>query len=620
MKNKNAALVLTGILLALLVLCPVAMVFFRAVMVNGRFDLSSAFLTIFRAENLRTIGNSLWLGLWVVIVSTSIAFPLAYLLSRTDLSRHHWLDVVLLIPFMTPPYICSMGWILFMQQRGLLQQTLPFASFLTPAFFSFGGIVFVMALNIFPFMYNILKNAMLNINSNLEEAGAVFGGGFLYRMRRIFVPLLSGNYVIGALLVFVKTLSEYGTPATLGKRIGYEVFTTQIHVSATTAPVDFGKAAALSSVLVSVCLIMWYLQNRVTDKASYNVVSGKGSRLAVRRLSPVGRCLAWGYILVVLLLSIGIPYFSVAITSLIKLRGYGLRAGNFTFANYVSLFTENPKGRNALWTSLTLACSSATIAAMLGTAFAIVAHKSRNRFGKVLESVSLLPEMVPNIVLVIGLMLFWNGIYRIVPLYNTLGMMILTYVVMFIPFTVQYVTSSLSQINDGLMQAGRVFGASPFYIFRKVTLPLVFNGILTGWIMTFIISFRELVASSLIAPPGVLTVSMFILREFEQGSVSVGMCMAMLCVLFTTFVLLVMNRFTGRSKTKPVSRARGRAAEDTATENRSEPGASERTGLRSKAGTPADAIVPDKARRLVGAGKPAGGGTSIETGTADVRG
>lgn len=548
MKNKNVALVLTGALLALLVLCPVVMVFVRAVIVDGRFDISSAIATIFRNENLHTIGNSLWLGFWVVIVSTFIVFPLAFLQSRTDLARHHWLDIVLLIPFMTPPYICSMGWILFMQQRGLLQQMFPYAKPLTSLFFSFGGIVFVMALNIFPFMYNILKNAMVNINSNVEEAGAVFGGRFFYRMRKIFLPLLSGNYVIGALLVFVKTLSEYGTPATLGRRIGYEVFTTQIHVSATTAPVDFGKAASLSTVLITICLFMWYLQNWVTNRNSYNIVGGKGSRLTLRHLSPFGRFFAWGYIVLVLLFSIGVPYFSVAVTSLIKLRGYGLQAGNFTFANYVMLFTENPKGRSALVTSATLAICAATIAAVLGTVCAIVSFKSKKHLGKVVESVSLLPEMVPNIVLVIGLMLFWNGIYRLVPLYNTLGMMIVTYVVMFIPFTVQYVTSCLTQINDSLTQAGRVFGGSSFYIFRKVTFPLVFNGIATGWIMTFIISFRELVASSLIAPPGVLTVSTFILREFEQGSVSVGMCMAMLCVLLTTSVLLVLNRCTARSK------------------------------------------------------------------------
>lgn len=153
----------------------------------------------------------------------------------------------------------------------------------------------------------------------------------------------------------------------------------------------------------------------------------------------------------------------------------------------------------------------------------------------------LLPEMLPGIVLVIGIMLFWNQIYDLLPLYNTMGIMVLAYVVLFLPYTVQYVTSSFTQISDSLMAAGQVFGGSPAYILRRITLPLIRQGIATGWMMTFIIAFRELVTASLIAPPNTLVVSTFIVREFEQGSVSVGMAMAVLCVLFSTTALLILN-------------------------------------------------------------------------------
>ncbi len=110
---------------------------------------------------------------------------------------------------------------------------------------------------------------------------------------KVFLPLLSGNYAIGALLVFVKTLSEYGTPATLGKRIGFEVFTTEIHRHATVAPIDFGGSAALSSVLVGICLCMWFLQNYITTRKSYNLVSGKGSRRVEQKLSHSATAAAW---------------------------------------------------------------------------------------------------------------------------------------------------------------------------------------------------------------------------------------------------------------------------------------------------------------------------------------
>lgn len=131
----------------------------------------------------------------------------------------------------------------------------------------------------------------------------------------------------------------------------------------------------------------------------------------------------------------------------------------------------------------------------------IAVRKSRSKLGKVVEVVGLLPEMLTGIVLVIGIMLFWNRIYNVIPLYNTLGIMILAYVVLFLPYTIQYVTSSFTQISGSLEAAARVFGESPGYIFRHVTLPLIMKGVFAGWTMTFMIAFRELVTASLIAPP-----------------------------------------------------------------------------------------------------------------------
>ncbi len=548
--KKHAPIILLTAVLFFLIVCPLMMIFARAVIVDGRLNLYQAWRTVCESENAVMIGNSLLLGFLVVLVSTGIAAPLAYLFSRTRFARYRFFDIIFMIPFMTPPYIASMGWILFMQKRGLLQQLIPGTAGCEEVFFSLGGLVLVMSFHVFPFMLTMLKNAMLNIPSSLEEAGSVFGAGFGRRMRKIFLPLLSGNYAIGALLVFVKTIAEYGTPATLGKRIGFYVFTTEIHRYATVAPIDFGKSATLAAVLVGICLCLWMLQNYITVRKSYNLVSGKGSRFAEVKLSVPARVVSWIYILLVLLLSVGVPYFSVISTSLIKLRGYGFTKGNFTLQHYIDLFTENTKGIQALGNSLFLAVCSATICAILGAGIVLAVRNAKAKMRKAVEIMGLLPEMLPGIVLVIGIMLFWNQIYRVIPLYNTIGIMVLAYVVLFLPYTVQYVTSSFTQISGSLMAAGQVFGGNPFYIFRRITLPLVIKGVAAGWMMTFIIAFRELVTASLIAPPNTLVVSTYIMREFEQGSVSVGMAMAVLCVGFTTTTLLVLNRAIDGKKKK----------------------------------------------------------------------
>lgn len=531
-----------ALLLLFLIVCPLLTLFVKAVIIDDCLDFSYAEAVLLAPGNLQMIGNSLLLGLLVVIVSTILAFPLAYLLGRTEFGRYKILDILFLIPFMTPPYIASMGWILFMQKRGLFSQLFPaFPNGITP-FFTLAGLVLVMSLHVFPFMVTILRNAITHIPASMEESAAVLGAGFWERLRKIILPLLAGNYAIGALLIFVKTLSEYGTPYTLGRRIGFDVFTTDIHRYAAVAPISFGKAAVLASVLVTICLVLWMVQNAITHRASYRLISGKGSRPSLLPLRGAARAAGWLYIGLLLFLSIGIPYFSVIATSLIRLRGFGLAAGNFTFQHYIALFTDNENALSAIGNSLFLGITSATICAVLGTAIVLLIRKSGRRAGQLLESGSLLPEMLPGIVMVIGIMLFWNDLYSILPLYNTLSIMVLTYVVLFLPYTVQYVTSAFTQMSGSLTDAGKVCGGSPFYIFRRITFPLILPGIAAGWMMTFIISVRELVAPSLISPPNTLVISTYIMREFEQGSVSLGMAMAVLCVLLTVGALLILDR------------------------------------------------------------------------------
>jgi len=450
---------------------------------------------------------------------------------------------------MTPPYISAMGWILFIQRRGLFQQIFPATGNFSEHFLSFFGLAMVMSFHLFPFMLTILKNALLNVGANLDESARIFGAGFGYRIRKVIFPLVTGPYAVGALLVFIKTASEYGTPATIGRRIGFNVFVTEIHRSATVSPIDFGSAAALSSVLILICILFWFLQNYISANRTYKLVSGKGMRRNFHRLHGKGYALFMTYLILILTLAIGVPYFSTIVTSLINLRGLGLAPGNFTTGNYVDLFTANPRGLQALGNSIFLGVVSATLTTALGILCATIIHSIKSRAKSMVQIVGLVPDMLPSIVFVIGIMIFWNRIFNLIPAYNTIWILVIAYTALFLPFTVQSVSSAYSQISDSLVSAGRVFGGRPFYIFRRITLPLLIRGILVGWMMTFIIAFRELVTASIIAPPNTLVVSTFIMREFEQGSVSVGMAMAVICVAFSTIFLIIINRYLLKDKT-----------------------------------------------------------------------
>lgn len=215
------------------------------------------------------------------------------------------------------------------------EDRLPWTGSLSENFFSLGGLVRVMSFHSYPFMTGMLKNAIPNLNGSLEKSARVSGAEPVYLFRRVTMPLLTGNDAIAMLMVFVKTLSEYGTPATLGNRISFYVFTTNIHRYASTLPIDFSKASMLSSVLVVICVLVWLLQNSVTSRHSYNRVGARGSRKQeVSRRKSV-TILPTLYVAVLMLCSISVPYFSIIVTSLIKLRGYGLAKGNFTLQRTV---------------------------------------------------------------------------------------------------------------------------------------------------------------------------------------------------------------------------------------------------------------------------------------------
>ena len=539
--NKGAAL----LALAVLVLFPLVMVLLRGVMPEGEWLGLQAFSILGEDRYIVIFINSMLLGMGVVIGASLLAAPLAYFMARTELRNHRWIDIVLIIPFMTPPYIGAMGWILSMQPNGYAEQLFPFLAGITPYFFTYFGMVLVMSLHLFPFIYLIMRNTLENIGGRLEEAGLIHGGSFSYRLRRIVTPLFFSGYSMGALLVFVKTIGEFGTPVTLGNRIGFYVMTSEIHRYSSVWPLDFGTAAILSTVLLGVSMTIWYIQQWFISRRHTKVVSGKGQ---TRAYNPLGkyRIFAWLYLAGVLFLAIGVPYFSVASTAFMNIQGDGLAWSNLTLRHFTELFTGN--GREALWNSVWLAALAATISVSLGIWFAILIMKRNRAPEKAMDFLSLAPNTVPGIVVVVGLIFFWNAAWNPAGVYNTWMMLVLTYVILYLPFTVQNIKAIYGQMGDSLFQASKMSGASGTYMLRKILLPLIVPGILAGWIMTFTISMRELVGSLILRPPNMHTSATFIYSQFEQGSQAIGMAMALVSVGLTTVVLIVVEHYKDKSQ------------------------------------------------------------------------
>ncbi|GAE29938.1 ABC transporter permease [Halalkalibacter hemicellulosilyticus] len=531
--------------LIIFVFMPLCFVLLRGVMPDGTFEGFAAFRLLANEHYWSIFLNSVLLGIGVVIGASLLAAPLAFFMARTELKKHRWIDIILVVPFMTPPYIGAMGWILSMQPNGYTEQIFPFLANVTPIFFSYFGMVLVMSLHLFPFIYLIMRNNLENIGGRLEEAGIIHGGSFFNRLRRIIFPLFLSGYSMGALLVFVKTIGEFGTPVTLGNRIGYYVLTSEIHRYTSIWPLDFGTAAILSTMLLSVSMLIWYLQQWLVSRRHDQVVTGKGQTQANFHLGRK-QAFAWGYLAFVLLLSIGVPYFSVASTALLDIQGHGLSFSNLTLRHLVELFSSS--GKDALWNSIWLAALAATISAVIGIWVALIIMKKRGIQEKAMDFFSLAPNTVPGIVVVVGLILFWNAHWNRAPIYNTWIMLVLTYVILYLPFTVQNIKAVYGQLGDSLFQAAKMSGASSTYMTRTILIPLLIPGILAGWMMTFTISMRELVGSLILRPPNMHTSATFIYSQFEQGTASLGMAMALVTVGITTIMLIMIEQLKARTQ------------------------------------------------------------------------
>lgn len=536
--------ILAFIVLFILIIMPLCLILLKGFVPEGDQTFFDHLKQLGQSYHLKILLNSILLGVSVVILCTLIALPLSYIMTKTTLAKHQWLDLLIMIPFMTPPYIGSMGWMLTMQRNGLLEQISPIFSHMTPYFFSFFGMVLIMSCHLTPFLYIILKNALMNIHQSQEEAAEIYGGTFFYRFKKIIAPLFISGYSMGALLIFVKTIGEFGTPVTMGNRIGFRVLTSEIHHSASIWPIDFQRAALLSTLLLAVSMSVWAFQQWFQTKTNINSSAGKGRKIKIHQSSK-WNILCYVYVICELIVTIVLPYASIFANAFMKKMSQGFHLNNFTIQHFIDVLSGN--GSIALFNSFLLATISATLASLIGLWVVLITERG-NTLGRFIDFTSLLPNTVPGIIVVIGLILFWNNKYNVLPIYNTIAILAVAYTVLYIPYAVQNIKTVNQQISKNLIEAAEISGSKGWTLFRTITLPLLTPGILSGWILIFCISMRELVASLMLRPPNTDTSSTFIYRQFEQGDSAQGMAMALLSIGLTSIILMILEIYQRKKK------------------------------------------------------------------------
>jgi len=548
--NPKFLSVMTLALLVILVAFPLAFILLQAVFPQFSAGVFSGALsgvaTLLAEPQLPTmLGGTLQVGVGVALVSALIGFPLGVARGLLNLPLPRLWDLLFLIPFLTPPYIAALSWMLVLQTNGYLQQLTGFN--LNDVLFSQTGIVLVMALNIFPVVYFAVSRSLLASGQRLALVARVHGASPGRAFWHITLPMLSPSLAAGMLLAFTLAIEEYGVPAALGTRAGVLMLTTDIEKKLAEWPIDLSGASMLSVVLVTLALSAWWLQKKLTGNQDVTSITGKptenmGADAGSFTLPIVALLGVTGFVAVIL------PGASMALSGVLGTLSGGVSLANLTASHYASLFSQQGDALSALGTSLSLALGAACITGLLGllAAWLVVVQKIKGH--GLVDALSLMPAALPGVVVGVGLILLWNQPFWPVSPYNSWTILLLSYCCLLLPWPVRYVGSALRQLGGNLEPAARVHGASALQALRFIVLPLVSPAMLAAMLMVFAIASRELVTSLLLAPAGTQTVSVFIWRQFEQGSVGQGMAMATLTLLTGLILMLtalgIMQRTT----------------------------------------------------------------------------
>lgn len=512
--------------------------------------------------------DSAWLGLLVAGFSFCLALPLAWAVERTILGRLPWLEAILLLPFFTPPYIATMGWMLFMEPGGFLQAALPATSVLVESFFSVWGLAWVMTLHLFPIMFLALRQPLRAVSGRLQDAARVQGAGALTRFRWIEWPLLVRAGVGAGVLVFILAIGEFGTPLVFSGMMRFSVLTTAIYQDVTQWPIDFTAAARLALLLLTLSLValngFWILRRRrfafdpvpsgggaarkpAVDEQ--NRLRWHGPRSGSPQRRGVGTVGAWAagmYTLCLFMAAVAIPFGTMFVEALLRVEGNGLIWGNLTLAHFERIVTPGTDAFSSLLTSFGLALAAAVVATALGALVVAASLAVRRPLAAGIEGLALLPNTIPSVLMVIGLIFFWNAPWLPWTLYNTPGMLVLAFVLLFLPFPFIYIRQAMTDLPPSLWRAGRILGAGRLWVGMRLVLPLLAPALAFGAVMVFTVSFRDLAVPMLLSPPNLLTAPGYIFGQFDQGTIPDGMAMATISTGLSVALSLGVLRFSRR--------------------------------------------------------------------------
>ena len=527
---------------------PLGYLLFRALTPAGSFSLNT-FGRLFSYDmNRSALVNTVVGGLSATVLGTLIAFPLAWLVGRTNLYGRKFFRRMFVLTYMVPPYVGAMAWLRLLNPNvGSINVALRGLFGLSGAagpmnVYSLAGLVWVLTTFYYPYAFITISRAMEKMDPSLEEASRVAGASPFVTLARITLPIMTPSLIAGALLVFVSAASCYGIPSIIGAPGKVHTVTTRIIEYYGRGTQGLNDATGLAVFLMVLAVLILYLSDVVVAKKQYITVSGKSTRPNIVDLR------AWRLPLTVLVslfagLIVVLPFTTILTTSLkIDVGKSVLDAGNFTLNQWSTIFTRS-ETMNSLRNSLVFAAVAATVGIAVAITMSYLLQRTRIRGRRLPDFLITLGSGSPSVVIALGLIMSMQGRFG-VNIYNTAYIIIVAYLIKYMMMGMRTVTSAISQIHVSLEESSQVAGASWLGTMRRVTGPLIFPSIAAGWFLIFIPCFYELSMTTLLYSNSTKTIGFQLYEYWTYTSQPQASAMAFGILLIVILINTVLNRLT----------------------------------------------------------------------------
>ena len=483
----------------------------------------------------QALGNSLLISTVVTILATCLGVPLAYIGTRFNLYLKKLIYVMIVLSMVSPPFIGAYAWITLLGRAGFITKILEGIGIHVGEIYGFKGIVLVFTLKLYPMVYLYVSGALGSIDSSLEEASENLGVSGIKRILKVTFPVITPTILSAALMVFMTALADFGTPRLIGE--GYNTLPVIIYKEfLNEVGTDTGFASALSVVIILIALIVLFIQKRFVDSKSYNMTSLRPPK--VIELSKPKKILATAVVFLVSFLSV-LPQITVTIQSFLKTNG-PLFVKGFSLESYRLVAGELSQSITNTFVYAFIALILIIILGLLG-AYLIV--RKKGTVSNLIDLMLMFPYVIPGAVLGICLTVSFNQ--KPILLTGTMWIIILSFVIRKLPYTMRSSIGILYQIDRSVEEASISLGVPNMKTFFKTTVPLMIPGVISGGILSLISVMNTLSATLILYTGTTVTIPVAIFNCVNNDAYGQAAALSTILTFATVICLLVFNKVSG---------------------------------------------------------------------------